>query len=243
MQSYTKIIQMQFCKYSVYLGSRKLVFLPSLSGDCLPEADKQMAENYRGGKRSQKPGKSELRIHAFNADQIGLLWNFFENWSANQETGDAGLLNPDPGRLFRAFASRFFLVEAAGGLVENAAGDMLMIFRHGLWDLPKGKIDAGENAEAAAVREVEEECGIGQLHILHALPWTYHLYPDQESEWVLKKTYWFKMQSESNEKPRPEQKENITRAEWVPKDKVHLLLSNSYRSVADLIGHYMHLYI
>ena len=32
--------------------------------------------------------------------------------------------------------------------------------RPGLWVLPKGHIEAGETAEAAAVREVEEEAGV-----------------------------------------------------------------------------------
>ncbi len=38
--------------------------------------------------------------------------------------------------------------------------EILMIFRRGKWDLPKGKLDKGESLEACALREVEEETGL-----------------------------------------------------------------------------------
>ena len=57
---------------------------------------------------------------------------------------------------------------SAGGLVVDLAGDVprgALIGRTDrqgrlLWSLPKGHIEAGETAEQAAVREVEEETGI-----------------------------------------------------------------------------------
>jgi ADP-ribose pyrophosphatase YjhB (NUDIX family) len=57
---------------------------------------------------------------------------------------------------------------SAGGLVVDLDGDtprgalIARTDRHGrlLWSLPKGHIEAGETAEQAAVREVEEETGI-----------------------------------------------------------------------------------
>jgi ADP-ribose pyrophosphatase YjhB (NUDIX family) len=57
---------------------------------------------------------------------------------------------------------------SAGGLVVDLQGDVPRgaligrTDRHGrlLWSLPKGHIEAGETAEQAAVREVEEETGI-----------------------------------------------------------------------------------
>ena len=53
------------------------------------------------------------------------------------------------------FATRFVYIEAAGGIVENSNGEILLIFRRGRWDLPKGHIDAGEEALQAAIREIE----------------------------------------------------------------------------------------
>jgi ADP-ribose pyrophosphatase YjhB (NUDIX family) len=57
---------------------------------------------------------------------------------------------------------------SAGGLVVDLAGDVprgALIGRTDrqgrlLWSLPKGHIEAGETAEQAALREVEEETGI-----------------------------------------------------------------------------------
>jgi 8-oxo-dGTP pyrophosphatase MutT (NUDIX family) len=55
---------------------------------------------------------------------------------------------------------------SAGGLVvDHVAGTAAVIGRLDrrgrlLWSLPKGHIEAGETAEEAAVREVEEETGI-----------------------------------------------------------------------------------
>jgi 8-oxo-dGTP diphosphatase len=56
-------------------------------------------------------------------------------------------------------------VKAAGGVVWRQAGETIAIAvihrpRYDDWSLPKGKLDAGESWEDAALREVEEEIGI-----------------------------------------------------------------------------------
>ena len=56
------------------------------------------------------------------------------------------------------FKSNFNLIRAAGGLVLNSQKEFLFIFRGGRWDLPKGKIEKGEQIKETALREVEEEC-------------------------------------------------------------------------------------
>jgi 8-oxo-dGTP diphosphatase len=52
-------------------------------------------------------------------------------------------------------------VDAAGGLVERD-GRVLLVHRprYDDWTFPKGKLDAGESFEDAALREVEEETGV-----------------------------------------------------------------------------------
>jgi len=58
------------------------------------------------------------------------------------------------------------IVEAAGGVIcrPGPAGlvEIAIIHRPGLddWSLPKGKLEAGETHEVAALREVEEETGL-----------------------------------------------------------------------------------
>ncbi|MBU2650911.1 MAG: NUDIX hydrolase, partial [Bacteroidetes bacterium] len=42
-------------------------------------------------------------------------------------------------KLFRTFIDKFPLVKAAGGLVVNEYNMVLMIYKNGTWDLPKGK--------------------------------------------------------------------------------------------------------
>jgi 8-oxo-dGTP diphosphatase len=52
-------------------------------------------------------------------------------------------------------------VRAAGGLVVDG-GRVAVVHRprYDDWSLPKGKLEAGESWEQAALREVEEECGL-----------------------------------------------------------------------------------
>ena len=76
-------------------------------------------------------------------------------------------------RAYEAFCREFREVNAAGGLVMASAGTLtgastgsqkearyLFIQRNGLWDLPKGHQEPGEDIRATALREVSEETGI-----------------------------------------------------------------------------------
>ena len=78
------------------------------------------------------------------------------------------ILSAKPRKRFQKFINSFPLIRAAGGVVRknNIHGPVLMMFRRGRWDLPKGKIDEGEGRRAAAIREVQEECGIQHLEIV-----------------------------------------------------------------------------
>ncbi|MEX2253319.1 MAG: NUDIX hydrolase [Thermoleophilaceae bacterium] len=53
------------------------------------------------------------------------------------------------------------VVQAAGGVVVRD-GEVVVVHRpkYDDWSLPKGKLDAGETHEQAALREVEEETGL-----------------------------------------------------------------------------------
>jgi ADP-ribose pyrophosphatase YjhB (NUDIX family) len=60
------------------------------------------------------------------------------------------------------------LIPCVGGIVINPAGFLLVVQRknepaRGLWSLPGGRVEPGETAEAAVVREVAEETGIVAL--------------------------------------------------------------------------------
>jgi 8-oxo-dGTP pyrophosphatase MutT (NUDIX family) len=116
---------------------------------------------------------------------------------------------------FDSLCTHFRWVEAAGGVVANEAGHILLMHRRGMWDLPKGKIDAGESPTEAACREITEETGLHQLKLTRRLLHTYHVYKDR-GHWWLKKTYWFTVLGSATETLVPQTTEDITALVWVP---------------------------
>lgn len=145
------------------------------------------------------------------------------------------VLHADPSRLLLKLEKLGKLIEAAGGAVLNSEKKLLMIFRNDKWDLPKGKIEKRESPEEAAVREVEEECGISGLSIVRALAPTYHTYKLKE-ELILKKTWWYEMSCSSNQVLMPQLEEGITKVEWLSKEDVTKALSGTYFSVVDVVN-------
>ncbi len=140
---------------------------------------------------------------------------------------------------FQQYTAGLTVVPAAGGMVLNDDGHLLMIFRKGCWDLPKGKVDEGETLEVCAVREVQEETGITQLILKEKLQTTYHTYA-LGSEKIIKPSHWFLMYSKGNEKPIPQIEEDITAIAWMDKASVANILDNTYASIRELLGkHYL----
>jgi len=105
------------------------------------------------------------------------------------------------------------LIKAAGGVVKDDSGRVLMIFRRGKWDLPKGKQDPGETIEECAVREVCEEIGVASVDVLQNLGTTLHTYP-QKDRFYIKHTYWYLMTTPAK-KFAPEKREGIEKVKWV----------------------------
>ncbi|MFM7727795.1 MAG: NUDIX hydrolase, partial [Flavobacteriales bacterium] len=98
----------------------------------------------------------------------------------------------DPHSSWMRFVGQFTLSVAAGGVVDDGEGCILVIRRRGKWDLPKGKLDYDETPEHAAVREVMEECGLKQVELGHPIGITFHTYTERGKN-VLKKTHWYRM--------------------------------------------------
>ena len=127
-------------------------------------------------------------------------------------------------------------IAAAGGLVENKEGKFLFIYRLGKWDIPKGKIELNEEIRSAAIREVEEECGISNPAITGQLPSTFHTY-SRKGKKYLKRTYWFNMSYSGSEKVIPQLEENITKVEWLGKKQFNKIKENTYLSIIDVLNH------
>jgi 8-oxo-dGTP pyrophosphatase MutT (NUDIX family) len=110
-----------------------------------------------------------------------------------------------------------------------------MIFRNGKWDLPKGKIEKGEESDTAAIREVFEECGVSGLSLKKQLNTTFHTYPYKDEK-ILKKTFWFLMNTSDSNKLIPQLEEGITEARWLTRGQVKEAMRNTYLSIADLLN-------
>ena len=125
---------------------------------------------------------------------------------------------------------------AAGGLVFNDNNELLMIFRRGKWDLPKGKLDEDESIEACAVREVQEETGLS-VELQNFIGLTYHEYFDKYLQQdVRKETHWFKMHAPDAQQLVPQTEEDIEEIEWVDKKDIAEKLNNSYPNIVEIIN-------
>ncbi len=124
---------------------------------------------------------------------------------------------------------------AAGGLVRHWSRDeILMIFRNGKWDLPKGKIEANEEKEYAAIREVEEECGVLGLEIVRPLIETRHTYTEKDV-FIEKITFWFEMSCSPNQTLVPQLEEGITEVRWLNYEETKEALKNSYSNIQSVV--------
>ena len=135
---------------------------------------------------------------------------------------------------WECFCSNYQFVNAAGGIVFNNKDQLLMIFRNGKWDLPKGKVEKDENIKQCAIREIEEETGVSKLEIKEGFFKTYHIYSIGSQE-VLKRTYWFVMHTSFEEELTPQLDEGITKACWISLLDIEEKTKESFRSVKDLL--------
>ncbi len=137
--------------------------------------------------------------------------------------------------LWSDFQSLFKLIDAAGGLVRDSAGQLLFIYRRGFWDLPKGKVDRGETIPQAALREVQEETGLKAV-LGHEAAITLHTYRTKKGKRVLKTTYWFHMSCDHPNQLQLQREEDIEEALWLTdKWQEQDLPTPLYRSIRDML--------
>ena len=143
------------------------------------------------------------------------------------------IFHSDIEELRNTFRACYLNINAAGGLVKNKDGKILIIKRRNRWDLPKGKSDAEESIQQTAIREVTEECGISDIEITQPLLSTYHTYTINDKP-VLKKTTWFEMIYSGNIDPIPQIKEHITEVKWFDKSELGEIVKNTYQLIVDV---------
>ncbi|WP_236537065.1 NUDIX hydrolase [Sphingobacterium composti Ten et al. 2007 non Yoo et al. 2007] len=172
-----------------------------------------------------------------NVQTIGLqeidLEKLFNSSNKNEEINYL-FVHPDVSTIFRKILSEQKIIYAAGGVVRNGEGDYLFIHRLGKWDLPKGKVDEGEKMREAAVREVEEECGIKVDYLGEKIQTTYHTYT-MRGKFVLKQTKWYDMGVNKIPKLIPQTEEDITEAVWLSKKDIKKIKENTYPLILDIL--------
>ena len=132
---------------------------------------------------------------------------------------------------------QFKIAKAAGGLVEKD-GQVLMIYRLGKWDLPKGKLKKDEDPAIGGLREVEEETNV-KLEMGPPLPSTWHSYAYNGNK-MLKKTNWYVMRCLDDTLMKPQAEEYIEEVRWMdPLEALAKLEEESYSSIALVVRYYL----
>ena len=135
---------------------------------------------------------------------------------------------------YRFVCSFFTQVNAAGGLVSDGNGKFLMIKRNGVWDLPKGHQEPGEEISVTAIREVEEETGVKGLELGGLICITDHTYKRNGLHY-LKHTWWYDMKAAAGTTV-PQSEEGIEQAVWVDAAQARECLENSYPSIKEVFS-------
>lgn len=137
--------------------------------------------------------------------------------------------------LKKAVFKKFSIIYAGGGLVLNPSKAILLIFRKGKWDLPKGKLDEGESLDQCALREVKEETGLQHLRLIEPLLVTYHTY-DEDGKHILKETHWYLMHAGRDQQLKPQHEEQITAIEWAGEKQLPKYMENTFPLIKDVIA-------
>ena len=175
-------------------------------------------------------------FHNFNRTKE--LYRLISDFQSDKSIPSVNIFGTDINYIWKLFRIYFTEIQAAGGLVKHTSGRFLFIEKRGRVDLPKGHINNGEEAEAAALREVQEECGISGHKIIKPLEATYHTYSKGKIS-CLKKTQWFLMHYGGRLIAEPEIHEGITRAEWLFPDEVSRIRERAWPSLLDVINTYV----
>jgi len=151
-----------------------------------------------------------------------------------QDNGPAGIILGDVSSSLERIKKEFTVIQASGGLVYSKDNKILLIFRRGKWDLPKGKLDEEEDLVTCALREVEEETGLSDLKYEQSLCITYHTYYEKEQH-ILKESHWHLMKGNDQEKLVPQTDEDIEKCVWVTIENIAPYLENAPASIIDVL--------
>jgi len=199
--------------YDVFMLNRRVKFRPVLAGNA--------------GEIGMDAGQS---IHMIDPPKA-LLRDLPNALKQHPDVTEVLIESSDLEATWMTFCSGYHELAAAGGVVKDAEGHVLWIQRNGKWDLPKGKLEHGEKLEEAAVREVFEETGIGNVTITGEAFNTFHTY---EAGGVihLKSTFWYPMIHDGIQtQGRPQAIEGITDVTWLKPPFSEEVLTKTFGSI------------
>ena len=123
--------------------------------------------------------------------------------------------------------SRARLETSAGGVVYRLDGGrpLFLLIRDSYrnWGFPKGHLEDGERAEAAALREVREETGLAALEVrapIETIDWYFRF----RGRLIHKVCHFFLMETDRSE-TSPQRAEGITACRWAPFEEAHAAIS------------------
>jgi 8-oxo-dGTP pyrophosphatase MutT (NUDIX family) len=146
----------------------------------------------------------------------------------------AAIILGDVMETMKTIRNEFTVIQASGGMVYSFDKKVLLIFRRGKWDLPKGKLDDGEDLVECALREVREETGLDFLNYLDFISISYHTYYENDNH-ILKESHWYLLEGNEKELLIPQTDEDIENCEWVAIKDLPPYLENAPSSVIDVV--------
>ncbi len=182
--------------YEIYINETKIVLLPSTEiNDSFIKDENNMVVRYTG--------------------KVNSLLNFVDMCEKTTKQESIIIHSMEYKKLKNDFIGLFKVVEAGGGVVVNERDQILMIHRRGHWDLPKGKLEAGEKKKDAAIREVIEETGIDAVEIVgKKLIKTYHSFVNRKGVRCIKLSHWYLMRGK-HQTLTPQVEEDIDECRWM----------------------------
>lgn len=176
-------------------------------------------------------------IHAVYRGKPKMLLNYIELLEKNKHHEGIIIQADNVAQLWKDFKSLYYYIKAGGGLVINPFGKVLLIFRRGVWDLPKGKQDPGETLAQTAVREVCEETGLVDLDLIEKLGNGYHCYLMSKQK-TLKRTRWYLMETKSPDHLVLQKEEGIQDAAWFDPREIPTLNMPMFNNIRDVLIRY-----
>jgi len=136
------------------------------------------------------------------------------------------------------FESHFQIRKAGGGLVFNRVGEILLIKRNGVWDLPKGHLEDGEEMHECAIREVQEETGLKEIEINKFFGISRHIY-ELKGKPVIKESHWYLMHTKKPSKFTPQVEEGIEKVIWENPKNLDKYFDNIWASIRLVLKSYI----